>query len=216
MHKRFAVVFLEGNGERVAGSLEVGPDRLLLSGCSEGRRIALSVPFAGIAEVRVGRRPVDRLNGYATVVLEREGLLPVQVAPLGIGSLHEIAELVSELQGQHRGAGEQLVVVVPLKAGCLGRAKKLLAEGPPIDPAALGLTSHTVYLCAGEAVFVFRGLDVDTKVSRAMRSPAVWRAGLGWQECIAGRPRLSHSVDMLNAEATVAFSWSAPEAAGVR
>src|SRR5579862_5314537 len=215
MEKRFAVVFREGNGPRVAGSLEAGPDRLLLSGRGEGRSITLRVRPAGVSEVRVGRRPADRLNGYPTLVLEREGLPPVQVAPLGVGSLHEIVDLVGELQRRH-GAGDQLVVAVPLKPGCLGRARRLLAHGPPVDPAALGLTGHTVYLREGEAVFVFRGPDVDAKVSRAMRSTAVWRAGLAWQECIAGRPRLYHSTDILSREATVAFSWSAGGAAATR
>jgi hypothetical protein len=209
MHKRFAVVFREGDEPSVAGSLDVGPDRLLLSGRRGERRVVLSVLVAGVSEVRVGRRPAERLNGYATVVLAREGMPPVRVAPLGVGSLHEIVGLIGELRAQRRGGGEDLAVVVPLKPGCVDRARALVVAGPPVDPAALGLTRHLVYVREREVVFVFCGPDVEAKVGRAMRSPSVWRAGLAWQECLAGRPRIYHSADILADDDTPTYSWTA-------
>jgi len=207
MHERYAVVFREQGGAAAAGALEMGPDGLLLRGGAGQLPAELSVPFADIAEVRIGRRPPDRLNGYATLVLERAHMPSVQVAPLGAGLLHEIADLVSSLTVEHRG--RELAVVVPLKPGCLRRARTLLEAGPPLDPAALGLTGHEVYLREDEAVFVFRGPDVSARVGKAMRSPALWRAGLAWQDCIAGRPRIQQSPATLSTEEMPAYSWTA-------
>jgi len=107
-----------------------------------------------------------------------------------------------------------LAVVVPLKPNCLVRAAKLLQAGPPLDPAALGLTSHQVYLREREAVFVFRGPNVSAGVGKAMRSPALWRAGLAWQDCIAGRPSIHRSIETVSSEATPDYSWSAPDKPG--
>src|SRR5581483_9621757 len=130
MLKRVAVLFGEGEGTTVPGSLVVEPDRLLLSGGSGLRRFDLAVAFASVADVRVGRRPAERLSGHATLVLDRNGMPSVRVAPLGAGLVHEVADLVGQLCSQRRAGTQELVVVVPLKAGCLERARALLAEGP--------------------------------------------------------------------------------------
>jgi len=214
MHKSYAVVFCERGGDAAAGALELRQDRLLLMGRAGPKRCALRVPSADITAIRIGWLPADRLNGHTTLVLERERRPAVQVAPVGAGLLHEIADLVGALRAERRAGGEELAVVVPLKPNCFVRAAKLLEAGPPVDPAALGLTSHQVYLREGEAVFVFRGPEVSARVEKAMRSPALWRAGLAWQDCIAGRPTIHRSTEMLAREATPAYSWAAPENPG--
>jgi hypothetical protein len=214
MHKRYAVVFSERGGDAAAGALELNDDRLLLKGGTGQKRRALSVPLADITAIRIGRLLADRLNGRTTLVLDRGRRPAVLVAPLGAGLLHEIADLVGALTAEQRANGEELAVVVPLRPNCLPRAAKLLEAGPPVDPAALGLTSHQVYLREGEAVFVFRGPDVSARVGQAMRSPALWRAGLAWQDCIAGRPTIHRSTDMLSREAAPAYSWAAPDNPG--
>jgi hypothetical protein len=215
MHKRYAVVFCERGGEAAAGALELNQDRLLLTGRAAQKRCALSVPLADITAIRIGRLPADRLNGHTTLVLERGRRQAVQVAPVGAaGLLHEIADLVGALTAEQRAGSEELAVVVPLKPNCLLRAAKLLEAGPPVDPAALGLTSHQVYLREGEAVFVFRGPNVSARVGKAMRSPALWRAGLAWQDCFAGRPTIHGSTEVLAREATPAYSWAAPDDPG--
>jgi hypothetical protein len=214
MHERFAVVFCERGEAAATGALELNHDRLLLTGRAGEKRYALSVPLAVITAIRIGRLPADRLNGHTTLLLERERMPVVQVAPLGAGLLHEIADLVGALAAERRAGGEELAVVVPLKPNCLQRAAKLLEAGPPVDPAALGLTSHQVYLREGEAVFVFRGPNVSARVGKAMRSTSLWRAGLAWQDCIAGRPTIHRSTEMLSSEATPDYSWAAPESTG--
>lgn len=205
MHERFAVVFRDGSAE-AAGTLEVEEDRLVLSGRGNGGSLELEVPFRDLAAVRVGRRPGERLNGYATLLLERTDLPAVQLAPLGVALLPEIADLLVSLS--RRAEARVLAVSVPLKRGCLGRARKLLAKGPPLDPASLGLSSHEVYLEEGRAVFVFRGHEVQARVSKAIRHPAVWRAGLAWQRCFAGAPEIVDLADV-SVEAPPAYHWVA-------
>jgi hypothetical protein len=207
MHERFAVVFRDGSAE-AAGALDVEHDRLLLHGGANDARLELEIPFSDLSEVRIGRRPSERLNGYATIVLERTTLPPVQVAPLGVALLHEISDLLTTLS--RRAGGDVLAVLVPLKPGCLGRARKLLAKGPPLDPASLGLSSHEVYLRDDAAIFVFRGSNVRTQVSKAIRHPAIWRAGLAWQRCFAAPPQIVEPADVpLDDEP--AYRWIQPD-----
>lgn len=208
--QRYAVVFREQGRLVVAGCLEVADDHLLLAGGAGERARTLEVALTDIAEVRVGNRPADRLNGYRTLVLERIQLPPIEVAPLEVGLLHELADLLALVTGEAPGTGRTLAVVVPLKPGSLERARELLANGPPLDAAALGLTGHHVYLRDGEAIFVFEGPEVEARVGDAIRSPALWRAGIAWQDCIAGRPRVDKQFRMLAADETPAYTWTAP------
>jgi hypothetical protein len=205
MHERFAVVFRAG-GSSAAGVLEVEDDRLLLDGRAGSESVRLEIPFSELSEVRVGRRRGERLNGYATLVLDRGEAPAAQVAPLEMAFLPEIADLLVSLS--QRTASDALAFVVPLKAGCVGRARKLLAKGPPVDPASLGLAEHEVYLSETEAVFVFRGPDVRAQLSSAIRQPAVWRAGLAWQRCFAEPPHIAE-LGTLHLDAPPAYRWTA-------
>jgi hypothetical protein len=58
-----------------------------------------------------------------------------------------------------------VAVIVPLKVGHDDRAKEPVAQGPPFDPAALGLERHEVFVTAREAVFVFAGPHVREKLA---------------------------------------------------
>lgn len=204
MNERFAVVFRNGESES-AGALEVEQDRLLLHGCTSSGALELEIPVSDISQVRVGRRADERLNGYPTLLLERPGMPAVQVAPLGVALLPEITDLLASLtQGT---GGNVLAVSVPLRPGCLGRARELLRKGPPLDPASLGLRGHEVFLREGEAIFVFRGSDVRARISTAIRHPAIWRAGLAWQRCLAGPPRIV-DITRLHLEVAPAYQWA--------
>ena len=209
MHERFAVVFRDGSTE-APGALEVESDCLRLNGRASDGDVELEIPYSDLSEVRIGRRPSERLNGYATLVLERTALPAVHVAPLGVALLPEIASLVTALT---RGAGGGVLAVrVPLKPGCLDRARKLLAKGPPLDPASLGLTGHEIYLREGEAVFLFRGSNVGEQIKQAIRHPAIWRAGLSWQRCFASAPQIVDSAD-LSLDANPSYCWRLPSRA---
>jgi hypothetical protein len=210
MHERFAVVF-QVDSATAAGALNVEHDRLLLRGGGLDGPLELEIPFSALSEVRVGRRPSERLNGYPTLILERTNLPAIQVAPFGMTLLPEIADLLSSLS-QHAD-NDLLAVYVPLKPGCLDRARRLLAKGPPFDPASLGLTSHEVYLDEREAVFVFRGRNVRTRIGKAIRHPAVWRAGLAWQRCFAAPPRAVELAEV-SLDSVPAYCWTRSEQQG--
>lgn len=209
--QRYAVVFRERDRLVVAGCLEVAEDHLHLAGGAGEHARSLDVALTEIAEVRVGRRPADRINGHRTLVLERIQLPPIEVAPLKSNLLHEIADLLGLLTSDAPGTGQTLAVVVPLKPGCLEQAHELLGREPPLDPAALGLTGHHVYLRDSEAIFVFEGPDVEGRVGRAMRNPALWRAGIAWQDCIAGRPRIDKHPQLPDAGEVPVYTWTAPQ-----
>ena len=207
MDEQFAVVFRDGSAQ-AAGALRVKQDRLLLSGRGDNGGLELEIPIASLAEVHVGRQPNERLNGYSTLILERRGLPAVMVAPLGVALLHEIADLLNSLS--QPAAGDVLAVMVPLKPGCVGRARRLLAKGPPLDPASLGLSGHEVYLEDDKAIFVFRGSNVRAQVSGSARHPAVWRAGLAWQRCFASAPRIV-DITHVGVDSDPAYRWTAPQ-----
>jgi hypothetical protein len=205
MHEGYAVVFQNAES-RATGRLEIEQDRLLLSGRGKAGNLELEIPFQDLVEVRVGRRPNERLNGYRTLLLERKTEPTVRVAPLGMAPLPELSDLLSSLT--ESGAENVLAVRVPLKPGCLSHARKLLAKGPPLQPALLGLSGHEVYLSESEAVFVFRGTDVRAKVGKAARHPAVWRAGLAWQRCFAAPPQVADDATFLEIDAVPTYSWT--------
>ena len=207
MHERYAVVFRDG-GRQAAGALDVEQDRLLLHGRGKDGNLELEIPFSDLDEVRVGRRPSEQLNGYPTLLLDRMTLSAVQVAPLGMALLPEIVALLASLT--QREDGDVLAVSVALKPGCLDRARKLLAQGAPLDPASLGLSSHEVYLRESEAVFVFRGSAVRTHIGAAIRHPAVWRAGLAWQRCFAAAPQIRDIAEVW-LDPVPAYAWAAPD-----
>jgi hypothetical protein len=206
MQERYAVTF-QTRAKRATGRLEVERDRLLLLGNGRDGSLELEIPFSDLVEVRVGRRPEERLNGYRTLVLERATDSVVRVAPFGMAMLPEIADLLVSLAG--RGGGRELAVWVPLKPDCLGRARELLAKGPPLDPTSLGLSGHDVYLSESEAVFVFHGANVRAQVVRAVRHPAVWRAGVAWQRCFAAPPQVVDDLAFINLDADPAYRWVA-------
>jgi hypothetical protein len=207
MHERYAVAFQAGSSA-ATGRLDVEHDRLILKGVAGPDLVELEIPFSQLTEVQVGRRPEERLNGYRTLMLKRTTGPVVRVAPLGLAMLPEIADL---LQSLTRPSDESVLAVsVRLKPGCRDRARKLLAKGPPLDPASLGLSGHEVYLSEDEAVFVFHGCNVRARVSHAIRQPAVWRAGLAWQRCFAAPPQIIDQATLLNLNAEPAYRWVPP------
>jgi len=206
---RYAVVYREQGGQSTAGALVVTEQRLLLEGGAGDRHHRLSVPFAELTEIRIGRTAAERLNGYSVLVLERRQAPALHVAPFGAGLLHELADLVAAFTTEHHNDDEHVAVIVPLKRGCRKRARELLAQDPPFDPTALGLKEHHVYLREREVVFVFSGPNVRAKVERAMHSPTLWHAGLAWRNCIVGRPHLTAATDTIPTDAAPLYSWTA-------
>ena len=204
---RYAVVFSAAEEQSRAGALLVGVDGLLPVGVTATDRVELRIPYTELTDVRVGRSPKERLNGHPTLVLARAGKRTVRISALGAGFLGEIADLLALLTAAPTAASESIAVIVPLKKGREAEAQALVLQGPPFDPAALGFTQHQVLLSAHEAIFVFRGPQARATLERASRDPTLWRVGLKWRGCIAGRPRLTTKPDTYPVDARLVYSW---------
>jgi hypothetical protein len=87
-------------------------------------------------------------------------------------------------------ASERLALVVPLKPGTKPKAESLLAEGPPFDPAGLGLESHEVFLTDHEAVFVFEGVPA-VLLNRSAENETIWDAAAAWEPLFEGPIRFA-------------------------
>jgi hypothetical protein len=89
---------------------------------------------------------------------------------------------------------QQLAVVATLKTSAEPRAAELIAKGPPFDPEANGLDRHTVFLSAGEVVFVFEGPEVEWMVEQLVDDPLQPRAVDAleeWRPLVEGEPRIA-------------------------
>lgn len=89
---------------------------------------------------------------------------------------------------------EHLAIVARLKSGAELRAAELIAKGPPFNPEATGLDRHTVYLSAGEVVFVFEGREVEWVVEELVDDPFQWLAADAleeWRPLVEGDPRIA-------------------------
>jgi hypothetical protein len=94
---------------------------------------------------------------------------------------------------QRRGIPmNRLMIVARLRDDAHDEAEVLLREGPPFDPAELGLERHSAYLTAGEVVFVFEGPEVEWIVNEIVDDPAIAFYFGPWEKLIEGTPRLAH------------------------
>jgi hypothetical protein len=68
--------------------------------------------------------------------------------------------------------------------------RDLLADGPPFDPAAVGLERHHVFLTDQEVVFLFEA-PTRSVLEQLVTDPSLWAAAATWQDLIAGPARLA-------------------------
>ncbi len=195
----YAIVWREPDASLATGKLVLEPDGLRLEGAVQGRLVRRKLPYERLAGVRIGREPGEKINGRPTIVLERHGMPSLFVEPMRPGLLSELAESVAELSSAWTDRLEHVAVILPLRKGALERARALIAQGPPFDPAQAGLERHHVFLGEREVIFVFDGANVRETVQRLLRDPGTWRATAEWTACIAGRPRLAEP----------GFAWAA-------
>jgi hypothetical protein len=191
---RYAVAF-ESEGAPAAGALLVTDQGVVLSGRWHGEPLELTIPRDELAGVRIGRTNRERLNGYSTVVLERRNGPDVLVAPFGFGLLHEIAELVASINAEPVLSSERLELIIPIRRGTHEQVRRLVASGPPFDPAELGLTRHDVYLDRHHVRFLFESPDAHWALQQVLDQASLWRAGLAWSRLIAGRPQVDEHPD---------------------
>ena len=204
---RYAVVFQDADQAPVAGGLEVVDGRILLTSRRRGELVELDFPSAELSEVRISRSARERLNGYPTVVLMRRNEAPVRVAPLGSFLLHEIAGLLGALSAEPMEVADEIDLIVPLRPGTQQRVRELVAQGPPFDPAALKLRRHQVLLGSNDVIFAFEGPQIRQTLERTLSQPVLWKAGVAWRRCIAGRPRISTPADRTAIRRELIYSW---------
>jgi hypothetical protein len=89
---------------------------------------------------------------------------------------------------------DRLVVTLKIRKGTEERAAELIAEGPPFDPADIGLARHAVYLGGDLVIFTFEGEDVEQRVRSLINDPVRSTAFTHWAPLLAGRPALAHEV----------------------
>jgi hypothetical protein len=91
----------------------------------------------------------------------------------------------------------KIALIARLKDGAEAEAQELLLRGPPFDPVAAELERHTVFLSAGEVVFVFEGVDVEWKIDELVDEPFAWpmqEALDAWKPLIESPPRIARPV----------------------
>jgi hypothetical protein len=184
----YAVVWRTGDGPTSSGRLELGQEEVVLHGTD---RTGLTIPFADLASVEIGRGTADRINGDKSVVLERHSCERVLIAAFGgLGLLGEITDLLVRLRAE-QAARACVAVVVPIRRGASEQARRLVEEGPPFDVEHLGLERHYVFVSGREVVFFFEGDSAATVVEALSRNPGVLKAAARWRGILAGRPRLA-------------------------
>jgi hypothetical protein len=99
----YAVVWCENGGPVYAGGLELSDRCVLLAGrAREALESRRKVFYEELADVRVERRPRERLDGRPTLALEltHEGSL-VRIAPVtGAGVIPELVERLAAVRGK--------------------------------------------------------------------------------------------------------------------
>jgi hypothetical protein len=88
----------------------------------------------------------------------------------------------------------RLVLVARLRPGAQAKAEALLEDGPPFNPASVGLSAHFAFLSSDEVVFVFEGHEVEWTVDDLVNHPVV-AAGLEpWRALADGEPRIAREL----------------------
>jgi hypothetical protein len=86
---------------------------------------------------------------------------------------------------------KRLMIVARLRDDAHDESETLLREGPPFEPAQIGLERHGAYLTAGEVVFVFEGPEVEWTINDVVDNPAVAVFFEPWRKLIEGTPRFA-------------------------
>lgn len=199
MEFTYAVSWEEPNGMTGSGRLELGHDALLLVGQNGSSEVRRAFPYRNMSGLRIARSAMERLQGRPTLVVDLESGGSLRIA--GVGQPWIVTELASRIGAltHDNRLVERLALVVPLKPGAKPRAKHLLAQGPPFDPAQLGLESHEVFLTEREAVFIFEGIPA-VLLNRSAADESILEAAAAWEELVDGSIRFAER----------AYDWPRP------
>jgi len=191
MHRTYAVTWQEHESLRLSGKLELRAGGLSLEGSNNGSGVVgILVPYEDLVALRFapGR---ERLDGRPTLVLDRRETGSLRVASVAApGIISEVAEQLAALKLGRVRSNERLAIVVPIRKGKAEEARRLLDQGPPFDPKAVGLGRHEVFLTDQEAVFFFESAT-GFGLSRLLGDRSVWACAAAWRDVIGGAPRVA-------------------------
>jgi hypothetical protein len=201
MSLSYAVVWQEPSHAVRSGRLELGETALRLVGTgSHGGDDVTEIPYRMLERTRVASAPRERMCGRPTLVVERRGREPIQIASVGgFGVVSELAEHVSRLLAPE-APGSWALVLLPIREGKEEQARMLLEQGPPFDPERVGLRQHHAFVADHHVVFLFEAECDLPSVRQLLSGGELWRAAAAWRGTIAGPPLVSQPV----------YSWSAP------
>lgn len=203
MKASYAVTWQEGAEPVQHGKLELHPGALVLEGFDGTGPQRRHIAYDEVTSAQVTRIPSERLCGRQTLVVDRRSATSLRIAGVAQpGIISELAENLTVLRrtGERRYMS-RVGIVVPLQQGARDGARALLGKGPPFDPDAAGLERHHAFLTDHEAVFVFEADEPDA-VERLASDPTLWEAMAGWNDLVAGPPRMAEDV----------YSWIRPHA----
>lgn len=198
MRQTYGIVWRREGSSVARGRLELEGPALRLIG-TDGRDVVTEeIRYADLDGVHVGRSAEERIHGRPSLVLERSGREPISFTSIAEpGVIGELTDRITALQRSN--ASHRAAIVLPLFQGSGDVARRLLADGPPFDPEALGLERHSVYLTDDEVVFIFEWRG-DTSFESLLAQPGVWDVAAAWTELAAGPPRLAEA----------AYTWTRP------
>lgn len=193
MRVTYAVSWEEPDGSPGSGRLELGTDALLLEGRNGGSAVKRAFPYRNMSGLRVARAGDERIQGRPTLIVNLVGGRSLRIAGVAQpGIVSELASRLSTLRHDRR-LSERIALVVPLKPGARPKAESLLAQGPPFDPAGLGLEEHEVFLTDAEVVFVFEGVPA-LLLNRSAEDETIWDAAQAWEPLVDGSIRFAERV----------------------
>jgi hypothetical protein len=103
---------------------------------------------------------------------------------------------------------EQYILEARLEPGKGAVAERMLASGPPFDPAEAGLSSHAAYLTDSAVYLVFEGSGAHQSALQLARQHFVDVSR--WQEIVSGLPT---KIAEVPSHARCLYHWDAGAAA---
>ena len=191
----YAVVWHEPPREARSGKLQLEDAALRLVGTSpDGADEVTEIPYRSVERTRVASTPGERMGGRPTLVVERRGEEPIEIASVGgIGVVSELAENLSRLLAP-KPCGSWALVLLPIRAGKDEPARALLEQGPPFDPERVGLRQHHAFVADHHVVFLFEAERDLPSVRQLLSGGELWRAAAAWRAIIAGPPLVAQPV----------------------